>query len=70
MSSIRQKVSRDKGGGVQIAGAEDEEDSEKRERKKEKKRGGGETRHPETKAGQKPPSRLRSLVSFRDGFLG
>ena len=36
-------------------------------RKKKEKKRGGETRHPETKAGQKPPSRLRSLVSFRDG---
>ena len=59
------------GGGVQIAGAEDEEDSEKQERNREqKKKRGGKTRHPETKAGQKPPSRLRCLVSFRDGFLG
>ena len=33
------------------------------EKKKEKR--GGETRHPETKAGQKPPSRLRS---FNDHF--
>ena len=59
-----------RGGGLQIAGGEDEEDSEKRERHREKrKRGGGETRHPETKAGQKPPSRLGSLVSLRDGFF-
>ena len=43
--------------------------NEKEIEKKEKRRG-GETRHPETKAGQKPPSRLRSLVFFRDGFLG
>ena len=36
---------------------------------RKKKKRGGETRHPESKAGQKPPSRLRSLVSFRDGFF-
>ena len=36
---------------------------------RKKKKTGGETRHPETKAGQKPPSRLRSLVSFRDGIF-
>ena len=48
------------GGGVQIAGGEDEEDGKKDKKKKEKR--GEETRHPETKAGQKPPSRLRSLV--------
>ena len=40
----------------------------RRTNRKKKKRG-GETRHPETKAGQKTPSRLRSLVSFRDGFF-
>ena len=40
----------------------------KKDNRKKKKRG-GETRHPETKAGQKPPSRLRSLVSVRDGFF-
>ena len=51
---------------MQIAGGEDEEDGKKD--KKKKKGGGGKPRHPETKAGQKPPSRLRSLVSFRDGF--
>ena len=50
---------------MQIAGAEDVKDSEKREKNK-----GGETRYPETKAGQKPPSCLRSLVSFCDGLLG
>ena len=54
---------------MQIAGAEDEEDKEKTERNKNKKRG-EETRYPETKAGQKPPSCLRSLVPFRDRFLG
>ena len=37
--------------------------------KRKKKRRGGETRHPVTKAWQKPPSRLRSLVPFRDGFF-
>ena len=42
--------------------------NEKEIEKKEKR--GGETRHPETKAGQEPPSCLRSVVSFRDGFLG
>ena len=36
---------------------------------RKKKRGGGETRHPETKAGRKPPGRLRSLVSLRGGFF-
>ena len=55
-----------RGGGVQIAGGEDEEE---RKTKRKKKKRGGETRHPETKAGQKPPSRLRSIVSFRDGFF-
>ena len=40
-----------------------------RKTKRKKKKRGGETRHPETKAGQKPPSRLRSIVSFRDGFF-
>ena len=55
---------------MQIAGAEDEEDSEKREGTKKKKERGGETRYPETKAGQKPPSCLRSLASFCVGFLG
>ena len=42
--------------------------NEKEIEKKEKR--GGETRQPETKAGRKPPSRLQSLVSFRNGFLG
>ena len=37
--------------------------------KRKKKRRGGETRHPETKAGQKPPRCLRSLVSFPDGVF-
>ena len=41
--------------------------NEKDIEKKEKE--GGETRHPETKAGQKSPSCLRSLVSFCDGFF-
>ena len=36
---------------------------------RKKKKRAGETRHPETKAGQKPPSRLRSLVSFRNGVF-
>ena len=42
--------------------------TERKTNRKKKKRG-GETRHPETKAGQKPACRLRSLVSFRDGFF-
>ena len=37
---------------------------------RKKKMRGGETRHPETKAGQKPPSRLRSLFLFAMAFLG
>ena len=65
ISLICQTVSRRLGGGVQIAGGEDEEDGKENKNKKR----GGETRHPETKAGQRPPSRLRSLVSFRDGLF-
>ena len=42
--------------------------NEKEIEKKEKR--GRETRLPETKAGQKPPCRLRGLVSYRDGFQG
>ena len=48
-------------GGMQIAGAGGEKEDE--EEIKTKKRG-GETPHPETKAGQKPPRLLAELSFF------
>ena len=55
------------GGGCRLQVVKMRRTEKKTKRKKEKR--GGETRHPATKAGQKPPSRLRSLVSFPDGFF-
>ena len=56
-----------RGGGCRSQVVKMRRTGKKTNRKKKKR--GGETRHPETKAGQKPPTRLRSLVSFRDGFF-
>ena len=50
------------GGGLQIAGAEDEEDNEKRERNREKK--GGRNSSPGDQSGAETPQSLAELSFF------